>query len=204
MKNKRSLMLSRLSLSALFMPLMLTEGGGEGGGGNGNSNNQPDLASLQAQLNTLQTQLGTVTSERDSLKTKADEAEELKKTDAQKLADKAAEADRKALVAEEKVKETQLHLAVERAARKLNIIDEEAAVRLLDTKSVVYDKEGKPTNVEALLTELIKTKTYLVKQDETNNSRGGSPANPARDRSGNNGERKTLGEAIAAKFGKGK
>lgn len=51
---------------------------------------------------------------------------------------------------------------VERAAATLNIIDPDAAVRLLDLDALEYDDNGKPTNAEKLLEKLIKQKPYLA------------------------------------------
>jgi hypothetical protein len=51
---------------------------------------------------------------------------------------------------------------VERAAAALNIIDPDAAVRLLDLDALEYDDNGKPTNAEKLLEKLIKQKPYLA------------------------------------------
>jgi hypothetical protein len=51
---------------------------------------------------------------------------------------------------------------VERAAANLNIIDPDAAVRLLDLDQLEYDDNGSPTNAEKLLEKLIKAKPYLA------------------------------------------
>lgn len=51
---------------------------------------------------------------------------------------------------------------VERAATKLNIIDPDAAVKLLDLSELEYDDSNNPTNAEKLLEKLIKQKPYLL------------------------------------------
>jgi len=74
---------------------------------------------------------------------------------------------------------------VEAAANKLNIIDPDAAVRLLDLSELEYDDNGNPINAEKLLEKLIKAKPYLapVKQEEPERpsapARANTPALPA-------------------------
>lgn len=52
--------------------------------------------------------------------------------------------------------------AVEEAARSLNIIDPDAAARLLDWSALEYADDGTPTNAADLLKQLLKHKPYLV------------------------------------------
>lgn len=96
-------------------------------------------------------------------------------TEAEKLKKAADEAAQRAQAAEARLRETVTRMEIERQARKLNIVDEDAAYRLLDASKIEYDKDGKPTNVEVLLKELVKVKPYLVAQASS-----GSPTNPAR------------------------
>ncbi len=60
------------------------------------------------------------------------------------------------------MKETITRMEIERQARKLAIVDEDAAYRLLDAARIEYDAGGNPSNVEALLKDLVKAKPYLV------------------------------------------
>lgn len=120
---------------------------------------------------------------------KANQAEErLKKIDDDKLSETekltkaAAEAAARAEAAEAKVKATQVQIEIERQARKLKIQDEEAALKLLDHTLIKYDDGGKPTNVEALLTDLVKAKPYLI--GTTSVIDGGSAGNPGRQQGG--------------------
>lgn len=99
--------------------------------------------------------------ERDEAKAKLQEQEDAKLGEQERATKRAEEAERKAAAAEERVKVLGLRSQVERAARKLNIVDEDAAYRLLDLSSVEYNGD-EPTNVEALLKELVKAKPYLV------------------------------------------
>ncbi len=59
------------------------------------------------------------------------------------------------------MKETITRMEIERQARRLSIVDEDAAYRLLDAAKLEYDDDGKPANVEALLKDLARAKPYL-------------------------------------------
>lgn len=48
-------------------------------------------------------------------------------------------------------------------ASAMNVVDPEAVVRLLDVSSLEFDDDGRPTNVEKALKDLLKAKSYLVK-----------------------------------------
>lgn len=58
---------------------------------------------------------------------------------------------------------------------KLGIVDADAAYRLLDKGAIEFDANGKPTNTEALLNDLLKAKPYLA-------GGGTSAMNPGRAR----------------------
>lgn len=49
-------------------------------------------------------------------------------------------------------------------ANKLNIVDPDAAVRLLDRSDIEWDEAGKPTNLQTLMEALIEKKPYLKGQ----------------------------------------
>ncbi len=75
---------------------------------------------------------------------------------------------------------------VEAQARKLNIIDPDAAAKLLDWSELEFDDEGLPINAGKLLEKLIKNKPYLVAQATQQSSQptdqslqSGRPATPA-------------------------
>jgi hypothetical protein len=67
---------------------------------------------------------------------------------------------------------------VERSAAKLNIVDPEAAVKLLDWGSLEYDTDGRPIDVDAALTALVEAKPYLIKATETPAAKPRAAANP--------------------------
>jgi hypothetical protein len=52
---------------------------------------------------------------------------------------------------------------VQAHAARLNIVDPDAAVKLLDWGQLEYDDDGRPSDVEAALKSLIEAKPYLVR-----------------------------------------
>jgi hypothetical protein len=69
---------------------------------------------------------------------------------------------------------------VERQATKLNIIDPDAATRLIDWSELEYDESGAPTNADKLLEKLLKQKPYLAPAKEPEPpARGNTPTIPA-------------------------
>lgn len=65
---------------------------------------------------------------------------------------------------------------IERQARKLGVVDEDAAYRLLDLDALELDEDGKPKNVEALLKKLLEARPYL--KGTTQETRAGVPVTP--------------------------
>lgn len=53
-------------------------------------------------------------------------------------------------------------LMIEVQAGKLNIIDPDAAVKLMDWTALEYDDDGVPTNAAKVLADLVKARPYLV------------------------------------------
>lgn len=112
-------------------------------------------------------------------------AEKLAAIDAEKLSEteklqlRAQEAEKRATEADGKRKETLSRLEVERQARKLNIVDEDTAALLIASK-IEFDAEGKPTNIETLLADLVKAKPYLVAAAGQSQQNAGSAANAGR------------------------
>ena len=70
---------------------------------------------------------------------------------------------------------------VERQASKLNIVDPDAAAKLIDWSSLEYDEDGTPTNAETLLKDLLKARPWLAstQQGKPAASSGGA-TNPSR------------------------
>lgn len=82
---------------------------------------------------------------------------------------------------EAQVKAARLEAAVTAAAGRLDIVDPDAAVRLLDLTGVTYGDDGAPENIDTLLAGLLEARPYLRRPDpQPPVPQAGSPANPAR------------------------
>lgn len=71
---------------------------------------------------------------------------------------------------------------VYRQASRLNIIDLDAAARLIDSSKIDYDDSGNPTNIDDLLKDMIKQRSWLVGKAPTQTS--GGATNPSRSQTG--------------------
>lgn len=155
--------------------------GGNGGGdkGGGTNDGAQDVSKLPDWAQKL---LGDLRKEAGNYRTSAKKAEDdlkkltdANKTDAEKQADRLKELEKAQEAHQSERRELLTRMEIERLARKLNIVDEEAAYRLMDLAGVEYDQQsGKPTNVEKLLQELAKARPYLVAQQGTDKGSGGS------------------------------
>jgi small-conductance mechanosensitive channel len=103
--------------------------------------------------------------------------EEAKMTEQEKLQRRLAELERKEAEYQQVLQARTLEYEVKLQASKLGVVDPDAAYRLLDVKQIEFDDDGKPTNLEKVLKDLVAKKPYLV-------SSGGvpSPTNPAQGR----------------------
>lgn len=82
---------------------------------------------------------------------------------------------------EDQVKAARLEAAVVAAAGRLDIVDPDAAVRLLDLTGVTYSDDGAPENIDALLNGLLEARPYLRRPDPAPTvGQSASPANPAK------------------------
>ena len=100
--------------------------------------------------------------ENNDLKKFKDTVEAEKLSEKEKLEKKAADLQAKYDTDIRTAKERTLTLEVQLQAARLNIVDPDAASKLLDRSALEYDDDGNATNVEDLLKELVKTKPYLV------------------------------------------
>jgi hypothetical protein len=121
--------------------------------------------------------------EAETLRTRLADIERAQMSETDRAKAEAKERGEKLTSAETALRQERVERQIERVARTLNIVDEDAAVRLLDHSKIDYDTDGKPTNVKALLEDLAKSKPYLVGQQQQQQSNG-SATNPARPANG--------------------
>lgn len=76
------------------------------------------------------------------------------------------------------LQEARINNEVYKNASKLNIIDIDAASKLIDASRIDYDESGNPTNIDSLLKELVKARPWLAGK-ATQQTSGGA-TNPPR------------------------
>lgn len=76
------------------------------------------------------------------------------------------------------LQEARINNEVYKNASKLNIIDIDAASRLIDASRIDYDEAGSPTNIDVLLKELVKARPWLAGKTQPQTS--GGATNPPR------------------------
>lgn len=100
-------------------------------------------------------------------------AEEAQLSELEKLNKRYAELQSQHTEYSRQMQERVVRYEVEKQARALGIIDEDAAAKLLDWSELEYDDSGTPHNAKKLLEKLIKNKPYLappVQQQQTPNA----------------------------------
>jgi hypothetical protein len=157
--------------------LLLNGGGSIAGDGTIAGNATEDTANAnieevvpRADFDALMAQFKTLEAESGEYRSRVEETER-----AEKERDEARKASE---LAQESLKQAHLRMEVERQARKLNIVDEDAAFQLLDKAQIVFDNEGKPINVGRLLEDMARQRAWLVGADQKVS--GGGTSNPAR------------------------
>lgn len=104
--------------------------------------------------------------ERDALAEEKRQREEAALTEQERTAKTATAEKERADKAEMALRSERIERHVERTASKLSFYDPDDAFRLIDHAAIEFDEDGKPTNVEPLLTALLKAKPHLAKVEE--------------------------------------
>lgn len=111
--------------------------------------------------------------ELEQLRKAQKEADDAKLSEQERLQNRVKELEAETAKHAEERRALLVRTAVEREARKLNLVDEEAAFKLLDLGAIEFDDGGTPKNVDKLLKKLAEAKPYLVGQ-----SNGTTPITP--------------------------
>lgn len=109
----------------------------------------------------------------EDLKAKAAKLDELEKANQTELerAQHENETLRKEIESERAARtEASLKAAVVAEAAKRNVIDPDAAIKLIDRKTLEFDDTGAPLNVADVMEELVTARPYLVAQPGTRGS----------------------------------
>jgi hypothetical protein len=169
----------------------------------GSTTTEPSIDDLKAQVQRMEAALSKANKDgkghrlqADELGKKLQELETFKaKIDAEKLSDEEKrQLERqnleKQLAEIQKEKETALRQTQElrvtnevfKHGQRLNIVDLDAATKLLDSSQIEYDESGNPTNIDALLKDLVKQRSWLTGKQQSQPMSGG-PTNPSRSQS---------------------
>jgi phage I-like protein len=136
----------------------------DGSSGGDSGTHTDDVAVLQKELSRARTEAAQSRAELKAIRDAKKADAEAAKTEAQKY----TELETEVATLRVALANARLEAAVAAQAVRLNIIDAEAAVKLLDRSTLELDEEGNPKNVEAALRDLIKERPYLAPKAPTN------------------------------------
>ncbi len=100
-------------------------------------------------------------------------------SDAERASKRLAELETESITFKQERQQLDLQMQIERQARKLGIVDEDAAGKLLDRSLITFDAEGKAVGVEAALKALSEQRPYLMGSPQASGQTY-SPGNPSR------------------------
>jgi len=114
--------------------------------------------------------------------TRADELEQEKLTEAERMEARAVEAEKKATDAQQQIASARIASEVKSRASAMGVIDPDAAYLLLDRSNVHYDAEAGVSGVDDALAGLLEAKPYLRSANRTPNlnPETGQPAQSVR------------------------
>lgn len=112
------------------------------------------------------------------------EKEEAELSEQERQARRLAEMEEKFTAAEQRLRESSLSLAVSSSAARFNVVDPEAAVKLVDTSTLEYDPDKNQwIGVDEAMSDLVEERPWLVRTpSKPAPPKETSPANPARRR----------------------
>src|SRR5436853_1313439 len=155
---------------------------------------------IRRELDRLKASLKRANAEAKSHREQATELAKFKeKTEAEKLSENekrdlaranlekqlaTAQSERDALTSQ--LREERIGREVLKQASKLNIVDVDAATKLLDWSEIEYDDNGAPTNITDLLKQLVKDKPWLLVQGKAAPTSSGGATNPSRSQTSGN------------------
>jgi hypothetical protein len=118
--------------------------------------------------------------ERDDLAARLKEIEDKDKSEAERAAGKAAEAEKKLIETQATLRSMAIRVAVAESATAAGIAPEnvKAAIRLLDASAIEFDEDGTPKNVDAALKQLVKDFPILAAQANGGTATRSTPATP--------------------------
>lgn len=137
------------------------------------------LETIQAELAEARREAAKYRTERNALEAEVKKRQDAELSETERLKKQFEETHTRASALEQQLRQERVNLLIEREARRLNIVDSEAAALFLSGK-VEFDEAGQPKDVAALLEGLVKQKPWLVsgQQAAAAPGAGASAANP--------------------------
>lgn len=122
----------------------------------------------------------------------ATEAEKLTENEKRDLAQQAlqkqlAEAQSERDRIQSQMQELRVRQEVYNQASRINVVDPDAASKLIDWSEIDYDEKGAPTNINDLVKRLVKDKPYLIAPQQRQVANSGGATNPSRTQTVNAG-----------------
>lgn len=115
----------------------------------------------EAHVERLTQDAAKVRSERNAMEAELKKLQDSQLSETERASKRLQELEAKHATFESERQTLQLQMQVERMARQLGIVDEDAAYKLLDTSSIKW-QDGKPIGVDEALKSLVESKPYLV------------------------------------------
>jgi hypothetical protein len=132
------------------------------GGGTGQASGSGLSAEqIQAELAEARREAAKYRTERNSFEAELKKRQDAELSETERLKKQFEETTTRASALESQLRQERLNLLIEREARRLNIVDSEAASLFLAGK-VEFDDQGQPKDVGTLLEGLVKQKPWLV------------------------------------------
>jgi hypothetical protein len=140
------------------------------GGSQDDRKTDSELARARSEAAKYRTELREAQSQLKELATKQKERDDAEKSELQKATERTAALEGQLTEAGQKMRDLMLAQEVMRSATKLDIVDPDAAFKLLDRQAVEYEGDT-PKNIDDLLTTLVEQKPYLKRTTKATSSK---------------------------------
>jgi len=147
-------------------PTGTTDQGSTSTEGNGSGTQAPsadELARARSEAARYRTELREAQQKLEDAEAKQKERDDAEKSELEKAVERAKALEGEVAQRDTKLRDLTLAQEVYTRAAKLDIVDPDAAFRLLDKGQVVYDGD-RPQNIDDLLTTLVEDRPYLRKK----------------------------------------
>lgn len=132
-----------------------------------------ELTALQRELQEVRREAAKYRTEKQKLEQWKTEREQAEMSEGDKLKQQVVDYEKRVSDMQRELQDTRLRSAVESTAARLGFANPTYAPRLIDAAKVEFDDSGAPTNVEALLSDLLKAEAWLASPRAAGTANGG-------------------------------